>query len=87
MSDTLTALVLAICCQYQASNVWKSSMFIEQSKIFSSKINHCFRVIVLCSDAEQTGRWGGTEVSKEHTASNSMVPAKHQHPLTVYMAL
>jgi len=80
MSDTLTALILAICCQYQASNVWKSSTFIERSEIFSSKINQCFRVTVLCSDAKQTSRWVGTEVSKEHTASNSTVPPKHQHP-------
>jgi len=55
-------------------------MFIKRSKIISSKINHRFRAIVLCSDAKQTGRWVGIKVSKEHTASNCMVPAKHQHP-------
>jgi TRAP-type mannitol/chloroaromatic compound transport system permease small subunit len=65
MCDTLTALVLANCCQYQARNVWKISKFIEQSKIFSSKINHQFRVIVLCSVAERTGRWVHTKVSKK----------------------
>jgi hypothetical protein len=34
----------------------------------------------LCSDVEQTGRWVGTKVSKEHMASNPKVPPKHQHP-------
>jgi len=34
----------------------------------------------LRSDAEQTGRWVGTTVSKEHTGSNSTAPPKHQHP-------